>query len=236
MTPSQGGRNDGNGKTLTITNDGPRIVTTNYWDTEHACGGKYYCSVNAGAIRILVPPQRAADIEEWNACRYVIVSRGPWPQMALPDAVSCSSKTSATPHTACILSRGRSICCPEIRAIRNGSSPPGWRGQPWLSSGPRSGDASSVSRGSRLGSDSPNLPSHAGGRPWFSDGEQRKQKGRVSGPFNSEFASIRVLSDDTAKNSPRAGRGSRKRDAVATEQKRQFGPSLRSGHRSKGWR
>ena len=74
-------------KTLTITNDGPRIVATNYWDTEHARGGKFYCSVNAGAIRILVPPQRAADIEEWNACRYVIVSRGPWPQMALPDAV-----------------------------------------------------------------------------------------------------------------------------------------------------
>ena len=71
-------------ETLTITNDGPRILTTNYWDTEHARGGKYYCSVNAGAIRILVPPQRAADIEEWNACRYVIVSRGPWPEMATP--------------------------------------------------------------------------------------------------------------------------------------------------------
>jgi hypothetical protein len=73
--------------TLTITNDGPRIVATNYWETDHARAGKMYCSVNAGAIRILVPPALAADVEDWNGCRYVIVSRGPWPDMARPDAV-----------------------------------------------------------------------------------------------------------------------------------------------------
>lgn len=42
--------------TLSITNDGQRIVATNYWSTPHAAKGLLYLSINAGAARVLVPP------------------------------------------------------------------------------------------------------------------------------------------------------------------------------------
>lgn len=38
-----------------ITNDGPAITRTSYWRTPHARRGLLYLSVNAGALRILVP-------------------------------------------------------------------------------------------------------------------------------------------------------------------------------------
>lgn len=38
-----------------IENDGPRIVSTDYWQSEHAARGLVYLSVNAGAVRLLVP-------------------------------------------------------------------------------------------------------------------------------------------------------------------------------------
>lgn len=41
---------------LTIKNDGQRIVETNYWETELAKEGFIYCSINAGALRVLVSP------------------------------------------------------------------------------------------------------------------------------------------------------------------------------------
>lgn len=40
---------------ITIANDGTRIASTNYWQTEHAAKGLVYLSVNAGAVRLLVP-------------------------------------------------------------------------------------------------------------------------------------------------------------------------------------
>lgn len=42
---------------ITITNDGPGIKATNYWDTEHAMRGLCYLSGNAGVWRLLVPPE-----------------------------------------------------------------------------------------------------------------------------------------------------------------------------------
>lgn len=72
---------------LIITNDGPEIRSTNYWDTEAEAAGKIMCSVNAGAIRILLPRSRAADATEMTAAKYVICSRGPWPAAGKRDAV-----------------------------------------------------------------------------------------------------------------------------------------------------
>ena len=46
---------------MRIANDGPRIRSTDYWRTEHA-RGYCYLSVNAGAVRLLVPPPRQGEI------------------------------------------------------------------------------------------------------------------------------------------------------------------------------
>jgi hypothetical protein len=73
--------------TLEIHNHGHLIISTNYWQSEHAAAGKFYASVNAGAIRLLVPQSRRADIEDMRAAKQVILSRGPWPEQMLPDAV-----------------------------------------------------------------------------------------------------------------------------------------------------
>lgn len=49
---------------MRISNDGPRITTTDYWSTEHARRGLLYLSVNAGRVRLLVPDAAAALIGE----------------------------------------------------------------------------------------------------------------------------------------------------------------------------
>lgn len=41
---------------ISIANEGPTVVSTTYWATEHAARGLLYASVNAGAVRVLVPP------------------------------------------------------------------------------------------------------------------------------------------------------------------------------------
>lgn len=40
---------------ITIRSEGPRLLSTNYWSTEHARRGLAYLSVNAGAFRLLLP-------------------------------------------------------------------------------------------------------------------------------------------------------------------------------------
>jgi hypothetical protein len=72
---------------IQIHNHGPLILATNYWQTELAAAGKFYASVNAGAIRLLVPVAQRAAIEDMRAARYVVLSRGPWPAMGLIEAV-----------------------------------------------------------------------------------------------------------------------------------------------------
>ncbi len=72
---------------IEIINHGALIVSTNYWQTEMAAAGKYYGSVNAGAVRVLVPASQRANIEDMRAARYVILSRGPWPAKGLPEGV-----------------------------------------------------------------------------------------------------------------------------------------------------
>jgi hypothetical protein len=62
---------------FSIANNGQAIVSTNYWDSETERRGEFYCAPNAGAIRLLVPRARQADVNEFKLARYVILSPGP---------------------------------------------------------------------------------------------------------------------------------------------------------------
>jgi hypothetical protein len=72
---------------LEIHNHGPLILATNYWESEYAAAGKFYCSINAGAIRLLVPQSQRLAIENMRAAPQVVLSRGPWPERGLVEAV-----------------------------------------------------------------------------------------------------------------------------------------------------
>jgi len=72
---------------LSIHNHGPLITSTNYWDSEIAAAGKLYCSLNSGAIRILLPPSAYTFLADMRPAHYCILSRGPWPAESIPDAV-----------------------------------------------------------------------------------------------------------------------------------------------------
>src|SRR3990167_2306796 len=72
---------------LTIENDGPRIVRTNYWSSEHAARGAFYVSVNAGAFRVLVPEAVRDVVAEMRTAKEVVISRGPWPAERRDDAL-----------------------------------------------------------------------------------------------------------------------------------------------------
>jgi hypothetical protein len=72
---------------ITIINHGPIITATNYWGSDLERAGKLFVSCNAGAVRVLVPRGHRQMIDECRSCRYVILSRGPWPSEGLPDAV-----------------------------------------------------------------------------------------------------------------------------------------------------
>jgi hypothetical protein len=61
---------------MLISNDGPRILSTDYWTTEHAAHGLAYLSVNAGALRLLVPQLLEPAIAEMRTAAYAIVSLG----------------------------------------------------------------------------------------------------------------------------------------------------------------
>lgn len=73
---------------LKIENNGPELVDTNYWITEHAEKGFVYLSANAGCFRLLVPESSGISIPDMqNGAQYVILSRGPWTQHGNLDAL-----------------------------------------------------------------------------------------------------------------------------------------------------
>lgn len=72
---------------VTTENHGPLIVASSYWGSDLEGAGKYWVSVNAGAIRVMVPRTARAVIQEMRTGKTVIVSRGPWPANQLPEAV-----------------------------------------------------------------------------------------------------------------------------------------------------
>lgn len=72
-------------KPLVIHNDGPKIVSTNFWTELDR--GKFLVSVNAQCFRVLTPRRKESAIGKMVTGREVIVSRGPWPQEGFTDAV-----------------------------------------------------------------------------------------------------------------------------------------------------
>jgi len=71
--------------TIQISNDGPEIIATNYWETPLPGRGLVYVSVNARTFRILVP--RGFELSDFGPVREVIVFRGPWPDQGMLDAI-----------------------------------------------------------------------------------------------------------------------------------------------------
>lgn len=72
---------------IRIDNHGPIITGTNYWDSDLARAGKIFASVNAGAIRILLPPAAYSALADMRAGKECVLSRGPWPDGRLDEAV-----------------------------------------------------------------------------------------------------------------------------------------------------
>jgi len=71
---------------MQITNHGPLILATDYWDSAAAAAGKVICSPMAGAIRCLLPRPLWRVINELREATHAVLSRGPWPEVGLPDA------------------------------------------------------------------------------------------------------------------------------------------------------
>ncbi|MBJ7543286.1 hypothetical protein [Rhodomicrobium udaipurense] len=75
------------GGMMRIDNDGPEIVSTDYFETPNARAGALFLSVNAGVFRLLVPPRLEYALCEMKTGREAIISRGPWPEMGRDDAL-----------------------------------------------------------------------------------------------------------------------------------------------------
>ena len=64
---------------VTIENDGPKLVATNYWATEQAAAGYYYLTTNDGTIRLLVPASRGTPplmADMTRDVREIVLTRG----------------------------------------------------------------------------------------------------------------------------------------------------------------
>jgi hypothetical protein len=72
---------------LTIQSDGPRIISTNYWESEPARAGAFFVSTNSGTFRLLLPSQLEASLAAMRTAKEVIISRGPWPHAHRADAL-----------------------------------------------------------------------------------------------------------------------------------------------------
>ena len=63
---------------MIITNRGPDITSTDYWDSTQADNGFFYLSWNAGHGRLLVPKPHEREIKYMASASMCIVSRGLW--------------------------------------------------------------------------------------------------------------------------------------------------------------
>lgn len=61
---------------LMIQSAGQELQDTNYFESEWARLGAIFVSINAGAIRLLVPPALMRVVDEMSSAREVILTRG----------------------------------------------------------------------------------------------------------------------------------------------------------------
>ena len=69
---------------LTIVNDGQKIRETNFWQLST---NKFWVSVNAGCMRLLVPRAMHYTIDDIKTGKEVVVSRGPMPSAGILDGM-----------------------------------------------------------------------------------------------------------------------------------------------------
>lgn len=72
---------------IIVNNHGPLITSSNYWTSDLAIGGKVFVSVNAGAIRVLLPRERWGDLNDMRQSKYCVLSRGPWPEQRQQEGI-----------------------------------------------------------------------------------------------------------------------------------------------------
>lgn len=72
---------------ITVENHGPLVIATNYFDGPLARRGLIFCSVNAGAIRVLLPPAAWPSLGDMRAAKECVISRGPWAAQRIAEAV-----------------------------------------------------------------------------------------------------------------------------------------------------
>ena len=90
---------------ITVENDGPQLVRTNYWDTPMASLGAFYVSVNANAIRLLVPKEHEHFIADMHTAHEVVATRGDWPAAKRKDALELMWEDGSDDPFAIHLSR-----------------------------------------------------------------------------------------------------------------------------------
>lgn len=61
---------------LVMTNDGAELVSTNYWELQHAAIGLFFVSINAGCVRLLMPPVHENSLPDMIAARSVVLTQG----------------------------------------------------------------------------------------------------------------------------------------------------------------
>jgi hypothetical protein len=71
---------------LSVTNDGPNIIETNFWRTDYNEKGKFYLSANASAFRLLVPLGYENAISEMLTAKEVVITNG-WHRQLSRDMV-----------------------------------------------------------------------------------------------------------------------------------------------------
>ncbi len=118
-----------------IENNGPEIVRTNYWQTEHAARGALYLSTNAGCFRLLVPDVMYEQTAEWRSAREVIISRGPWLDAGKHDALEILFEDdTANPYSIHLAGEQADRLPPASDRDRQGQ-PPRWKFAAWTSAG-----------------------------------------------------------------------------------------------------
>ena len=120
---------------ITIENNGPEIISTNYWQSDYASRGAFYVAVNAGCFRLLVPDIQLSQVVEWRSAREVIISRGPWPDAGKHEAIELLFEDdSDNPFCLHMGSEQIDRLPPDADRDRQGQ-PPRWKFAAWTSGG-----------------------------------------------------------------------------------------------------
>ena len=61
-----------------VTNNKQDIIKTNYFESTHAKKGFFFCTLNAGCIRLLIPEPMETEISEMKTGKIIIITKGFW--------------------------------------------------------------------------------------------------------------------------------------------------------------